>query len=47
MKIEKNVLIMSLFPNKITKLFDETFNTFKTYEQEKAKRATGKCRKIH
>ena len=26
MKIEKNVLIMSSFPNKITKLFDETFN---------------------
>ena len=34
MKIEKNVLIMSSFPNKITKLFDETFNTFKSYEQE-------------
>tara|TARA_Y200000002_G_scaffold266246_1_gene221255 strand:- start:669 stop:1610 length:942 start_codon:yes stop_codon:yes gene_type:complete len=34
MKIEKNVLIMSLFPNEITKLFDETFNTFKSYEQE-------------
>tara|TARA_X000000950_G_scaffold158169_1_gene193966 strand:- start:4315 stop:5256 length:942 start_codon:yes stop_codon:yes gene_type:complete len=38
MKIEKNVLIMSLFPNKITKLFDETFNTFKTYEQENAEK---------
>ena len=25
---------MSSFPNKITKLFDETFNTFKSYEQE-------------
>ena len=34
MKIEKNVLIMSSFPNKITRLFDETFNTFKSYEQE-------------
>ena len=34
MKIEKNVLIMSSFPNKITKLFDETFNTFKSYEQD-------------
>ena len=34
MKIEKNVLIMSSFPNKIIKLFDETFNTFKSYEQE-------------
>ena len=29
---------MSLFPNKITKLFDETFNTFKTYEQENAEK---------
>ena len=38
MKIEKNVLIMSLFPNKITKLFDKTFNTFKTYEQENAEK---------
>ena len=34
MKIEKNILIMSLFPSEITKLFDETFNTFKSYEQE-------------
>ena len=34
MKIEKNILIMSLFPTEITKLFDETFNTFKSYEQE-------------
>ena len=34
MKIEKNVLIMSLFPNEITQLFDQTFNTFKSYEQE-------------
>ena len=34
MKIEKNVLIMSLFPKGITQLFDQTFNTFKSYEQE-------------
>ena len=34
MKIEKNVLIMSLFPNKINQLFDQTFNTFKSYEKE-------------
>ena len=34
MKIEKNILIMSLFPTKIINLFDETFNTFKSYEQE-------------
>ena len=34
MKIEKNILIMSLFPTEITKLFDETFNTFKSYEKE-------------
>ena len=38
MKIEKNVLIMSSFPNKITKLFDETFNTFKSYEQKNAEK---------
>ncbi|GIR66765.1 MAG: hypothetical protein CM15mP70_18720 [Pelagibacteraceae bacterium] len=25
---------MSLFPNEITQLFDQTFNTFKSYEQE-------------
>ena len=34
MKIEKNVLIMSLFPNEITQLFDQTFNPFKAYEEE-------------
>ena len=34
MKIEKNILIMSLFPTEIINLFDETFNTFKSYEQE-------------
>ena len=34
MKIEKNILIMSLFPTEIINLFDQTFNTFKSYEQE-------------
>ena len=38
MKIEKNILIMSLFPTEITKLFDETFNTFKSYEQENSEK---------
>jgi len=38
MKIEKNILIMSLFPIEITKLFDETFNTFKSYEQENSEK---------
>ena len=38
MKIEKNILIMSLFPSEITKLFDETFNTFKSYEQENSEK---------
>ena len=34
MKIDKNILIMSLFPEKVISHFDETFNTFKLYEQE-------------
>ena len=33
MKIDKNVLVMSLFPKKVVSHFDETFNTFKLYEQ--------------
>ena len=34
MKIDKNILIMSLFPERVISHFDETFNTFKLYEQE-------------
>ena len=33
MKIDKNVLVMSLFPKKVISHFDDTFNTFKLYEQ--------------
>ena len=32
MKIDKNVLVMSLFPKKVISHFDDTFNTFKLYE---------------
>ncbi len=38
MKIDKNILIMSLFPQKVISHFDETFNTFKLYEQEDKER---------
>ena len=33
MKIDKNVLVMSLFPKKVISHFDDTFNTFKLYER--------------
>ena len=38
MQIDKNILIMSLFPKKVISHFDETFNTFKLYEQEDKER---------
>ena len=38
MKIDKNILIMSLFPERVISHFDETFNTFKLYEQEDKER---------
>ena len=33
MKIDKNILIMSKFPHRVVEHFDETFNTFKLYEE--------------
>ena len=33
MKIDKNILIMSKFPQRVVEHFDETFNTFKLYEE--------------
>ena len=46
MKIDKNILIMSLFPERVISHFDETFNTFKLYEQENKEKYLKKLEKV-